>query len=544
MGLSGNTFENYLDSFENVTKADLTSGKYNLVSATVTDAHKLKVETTTLTNNFSNIKSDINNLKAEGSTPTATGLKNALESYEENKGNTDGRNTIFLLITDGVANVDVDGVHYGGGTFNEANSIQLFKFSDLTADKKPINASKLFYIDVLSELENVSALPDVSVEANKVKSKGYTFNVGFFNNYKNGPISSEDREIYDKQEVLDYVNGSTSVMPAPKYASYNSDYLIPTAAKHMETWASSDGFYLPVLNDDGSIDSFLDEMVRQTLNQIDNSYINMNVHSSLSIVENSLKLTEQPVGNTTSPKFEGNELTWPMSVGAPAGDYEITFKVRGTTKGNYGITVSGIQNGVSINESKDVNITSIEGCRPLTPEKSVSDTDGSRETNNLELVNRNDTFNWYIQYAFPTYTDGWDEVVLTDSIHEFLKLNGNEIQIKDTTGLTDAEDFLSAPDISNTLWNNQTTNNDIKIELLKDTDYTWLSDKTITIIVPTKIKDTVTNAELRDWISANTTIPNTGKINVTTLNHGNFDIDSNLAEVKPIIPALEVPTIN
>src|SRR5690606_24581942 len=55
-------------------------------------------------NNRRNVRNAIDGFAVDGGTPTASGLVRALNSYESAKGNTSGRQTIFVLITDGVAN--------------------------------------------------------------------------------------------------------------------------------------------------------------------------------------------------------------------------------------------------------------------------------------------------------------------------------------------------------------------------------------------------------------------------------------------------------
>src|SRR5690606_3244640 len=119
-------------------------------------------------NNRRNVRNAIDGFAVGGGTPTASGLVRALNSYESAKGNTSGRQTIFVLITDGVANARHE-TRIGRTTYEG-----YIKMRDRWSLFYQFNEAKQEYQGALAEVED---------KAQDIKNKGYTLIVGFWENY-------------------------------------------------------------------------------------------------------------------------------------------------------------------------------------------------------------------------------------------------------------------------------------------------------------------------------------------------------------------------
>ena len=103
----------YVPKFESDTKftGSYTEGTW--------PKSKYTLKTSDLTNNKDSIQSFINDIKTKGGTPTVPAIEDVIAKYNQVKGNMENdRKTVFLLITDGVANgVRKDGkvvIEYSG----------------------------------------------------------------------------------------------------------------------------------------------------------------------------------------------------------------------------------------------------------------------------------------------------------------------------------------------------------------------------------------------------------------------------------------------
>jgi hypothetical protein len=110
----------------------------------------------TLSSDKNTIKSNtdwlLNDTNIVGSTPTASGLNFALAEYETTKGDTTNRDTVFVLITDGVANVQTDGFLY-------------YNHSEMVGSSYPTNKERV--------QDYSSALNQAITASGDIKTKGY-----------------------------------------------------------------------------------------------------------------------------------------------------------------------------------------------------------------------------------------------------------------------------------------------------------------------------------------------------------------------------------
>src|SRR5690606_4020107 len=109
----------------------------------------------------------INNFPVRGLTPTASGLHQALQDYNAHKGDTSNRQTIFVLITDGVANARHEkGVRIGNTTYHGYVKMRTNSGSFNEADQ-----------------EYDKTLEEVAEMAQKIRDEGYTLITGYWEDY-------------------------------------------------------------------------------------------------------------------------------------------------------------------------------------------------------------------------------------------------------------------------------------------------------------------------------------------------------------------------
>ncbi|MDR0841557.1 MAG: leucine-rich repeat protein [Christensenellaceae bacterium] len=107
------------------------------------------------------------------------------------------------------------------------------------------------------------------------------------------------------------------------------------------------------------------------------------------------------------------------------------------------------------------------------------------------LANRGDAFTWNITVDFGSDTSAWTKAEITDQINAALEVQG--YTIKDARGVPVAPTLYSYSDVGNL----------ITVELNKDNGtYDYLAGQSYTLALTTKIKASVTNAELMAFAEA------------------------------------------
>lgn len=145
-----------------------------------------------------------------------------------------------------------------------------------------------------------------------------------------------------------------------------------------------------------------------------------------------------------------------------------------------------------------------------TVEKNVND---SKEP--VELINRDESFTWKVEYDFGNYTGNWESVVLSDQIHELLDIE--HVQVIDQAG----QDVVGNGTLDD-------TGNLVKFAInKKDGSFAYLKNQKYTLIIKSKIKSTATDEELEPFIQTGG-IPNTAELIIN-----NDPQQSNEVKVKP-----------
>ncbi|MDN3133601.1 isopeptide-forming domain-containing fimbrial protein [Enterococcus faecalis] len=187
----------------------------------------------------------------------------------------------------------------------------------------------------------------------------------------------------------------------------------------------------------------------------------------------------------------------------------ITFKVK-TIKAAEGQTIANVA------ETDDPNVPPTPPAETKVPiEPTIhKNIEGVQK---LILKNNKQKFNWNITVSFGTNTMNWKQASITDSVNNLLDI------VKVTVVDENGENVTGNGTLS-------TENNKVIFEInKKDDSYTYLAGHTYTMIITTKIKDSVTDKELAPYIKDG------GVPNQAYLNFGN-EGDKKHSEIPKIVP--------
>ena len=192
----------------------------------------------------------------------------------------------------------------------------------------------------------------------------------------------------------------------------------------------------------------------------------------------------------------------------------ITFKVK-TIKAAEGQTIANVA------ETDDPNVPPTPPAETKVPiEPTIhKNIEGVQK---LVLKNNKQKFNWNITVSFGTNTMNWKQASITDSVNNLLDIV--EVTVVDENG----KDVTGNGTLS-------TENNEVVFEInKKDASYTYLAGHTYTMIITTKIKDSVTDEDLAPYIKDG------GIPNQADLNFGN-EGDKKHSEIPTIVPSKGTP---
>ncbi|MBA4538667.1 isopeptide-forming domain-containing fimbrial protein [Bacillus aquiflavi] len=248
-----------------------------------------------LTNNFVQAKNAVNSFVVNSGTPTASGLKSALESYEANKGDISNRSTVFVLITDGVANTRLDGY--------------LKQRDDHFSMRTPKGANSVEY-----NQDYKAAIQEVIAQTNNIKAKGYELITGYWEQYQQFQQSGQLEDRYDGPLVNPDRDGK--------------DYPVrPDVINSLKGMASSHDNFIEASTKDGdNINEFtrkLKEVIARQI-QVSDYKVMFNVDERYTIDESSVQLISDQV--SADPVIEGNRITFDLG-NIPAGEYVIKYKI-------------------------------------------------------------------------------------------------------------------------------------------------------------------------------------------------------------------------
>ncbi|WP_242217908.1 vWA domain-containing protein [Bacillus cereus group sp. BfR-BA-01380] len=231
-----------------------------------------------LNSGFQSAKNGIDKISANSGTPTASGLQFALQQYEQAKGQNDpDRETIFLLVTDGVANVRLDGYIY-----KETNQL---------TDTGPGYSSSEYGQDYKGALREVTDI------AGQIKQKGYKLVTAFSEDRKSLSAPNQYHTKYDKE-------------------------VGPYARNALQNMATKPEWFVLSSN----IEEFSKKLFEIISEVTKNDKLVLDFYNDLQVTGFN---GSGPNGVTTKPILKDNQLTWDLSK-QPEGMYTLTYKVKET----------------------------------------------------------------------------------------------------------------------------------------------------------------------------------------------------------------------
>ncbi len=404
---------------------------------------------TQLTNNETRLTNGINSISFGGATPTASGLKFAREEYARLAGsNLNERETVFILITDGVANAMLDGyIHVDRSLASRITNVFQERYQ--------------MYNKTFAEVVG---------EAEKIKAPGY--------------------------EVISAYWENTRVLQNAYVTSYYNNTIGPAARQMLRNVASSKDNYSQS-EDLAQLISDLLANLQTTINQYSGFQAEFDLAPGFELVEDSVLLN----GNQVTANQTGNKVAITANR-IRSGESKLTYKLKETEV--HGNETRPMTNGlvsydkVSGKFTKTINISSatLKGnpnsatCE-VNVKKFVALNDSTEFTDSVELDKINDAFTYKLDYQFDEKIGTYDSVQLKDELESVLELVGtkNDISIE-SANIQNLNSTIS-------LLNNK-SGFTIDIEK-KNNSYNYLAGKKITVTFQAKIKDKVTKLELESY---------------------------------------------
>ncbi|WP_142292918.1 isopeptide-forming domain-containing fimbrial protein [Bacillus cereus] len=405
-----------------------------------------------LNSGIDSAKQGIDKINPNSGTPTASGLQFALQQYEKAKGADDpDRETIFLLVTDGVANVQTDGYIH-----KKSNQV-----SDWTGR------------DWSSEYEQnyESALGEVKEKAQNIKDKGYKLVTAFWENKETLAAPNQYYDKYDRE-----------------VGPYSRNVLQNMATK--PEWF--------VLSND--IDEFSKKLI-ETVTQVtkkEKDTMVLDIYNDLQIEDVQVS---GPNGLKTKPVIKNSQIIWDLE-GQPEGAYTVAYKVKETKPQPNEFDVAG---GYLLSYDKKFEISVIKAeanpntinCSNMVTKK-VSDSDEKLvEAASLKAID--EEFTYDVNYNFGYDIASKKEIILQDDLEDIL-------DVLDTK-LTNAEgkEIPVIPVIDK-----EKSIVTYKIPLQNDS-YAYLAGQQYKLIIKAKIKRG-TNVEVLKKFITEGGIPNTAQL--------------------------------
>ncbi|MFD3450380.1 isopeptide-forming domain-containing fimbrial protein [Microbacteriaceae bacterium 4G12] len=396
-------------------------------------------------------KNGIDKINANSGTPMASGLQFALQQYEQAKGPADpDRETIFLLVTDGVANVRLDGYIY-----KETNQL-----SDPTA---PGQSSSEYGQDYKG------ALSQVTDQANQIKGKGYKLVTAFWEDRNSLSASNQYYTKYDKE-------------------------VGPYARNALQNMATKPEWFVLANN----IEEFTKQLFDTVTQVTKNDKMVLAFYNNLQVTEFNVS---GPNGFTTKPVLKDNQLTWDLA-GQPEGTYTLTYKVKETKPQPNGFDVAG---GYFISSDQKIEIPTTKtspnpnaGNCYNNVSKKVSDTD--QKLVDAALLNSiNEEFQYDINYKFGFDVESKQVIALQDDLEDIL----NILDTKLTNAKGETIQITPTIDKAKSL---------ITYTLPKQNgSYAYLAGQQYTLTIKAKIKPDTSLDALKQFIT-NGGVPNTAKL--------------------------------
>lgn len=408
---------------------------------------------TNLSNNARDLKNKIQNINFGGATPTSSGLKFAKDEYIKATSGQDltDRETVFILITDGVANAQLDGYLH----LNRQISTSWAE-------------SNQFYQQTFNEVSGI---------ANEIKGLGYEMISAYWEN----------------KAILQNGYGK----------SYYDQTIGPAARAMLKGVASSESNYSSSENLAELIETLLDNL-QTTIDQYSGFKYEFEVAPGFELIENSVQLNgtqiaasqtgEKVVATANRVKSAKSKLTYKLR------EKEVHSKeTTPVTKGkiSYDRVANNYTKTLTIPNASLIGNPNSDKC-VINVKKSIALDNSNEFTDSLVLDKINDLFTYKLEYQFDENVGLYDKVQLKDELESVLELSGATGNI-----------IIKSDDIPNLNTNINMLNNasGFIIDILKVNDtYNYLAGKKITVTFQAKIKNNVTKAQLESYVDKK--IPN------------------------------------
>ncbi|MBE5107535.1 isopeptide-forming domain-containing fimbrial protein [Bacillus thuringiensis] len=405
-----------------------------------------------LNSGIQSAKQGIDKINPDSGTPTASGLQFALQQYEKEKGADDpNRETIFLLVTDGVANVQTDG-------YIHKNSNQV---SDWTG--------KAWSSEYEQNYE--SALGEVKGKAQNIKDKGYKLVTAFWENKETLAAPNQYYDKYDRE-----------------VGPYSRNALQGMATK--PEW-----FVLS--NDIEEFSKKLIETVTQVTKKEKDTMV-LDIYNDLQVEDVQVS---GPNGLKTKPVVKNNQIIWDLE-GQPEGAYTVTYKVKETKPQLNEFDVAG---GYLLSYDQKFEVPVIKAksnpnavnCSNVVTKK-VSDSD-EKLVDEASLKAIEEEFTYDVNYNFGYDVESKKEIILRDDLEDILEVldtkltntEGKEIQV---TPVIDREKSIVTYTIPQ-----------------QNGSYAYLAGQQYKLTIKAKIKRGIGVEILKQFI-ANGGVPNTAQL--------------------------------
>ena len=441
---------------------------------------------TQLTHDKSQFVSGFGDVRTYGGTPTASGLKLALDTYNQTHGDLTNRKTYFLLVTDGVANTRLDGYLHKTNTNDSIN-----EYPD---PRHPFQVSVEYSNDYQGAAAEVLALNQ------EITNQGYEM----INAY------------WESVESLSSVNSY--------FDKYKTE-VGPFVKQELQQGSSTPEDFIT----SQSIDDFttqLKQIVKDRLAQSTPATASLTIANQFDI--QSATATDD-AGNDVPVQINGQTISATSTEGY-VGNITIHYEVKENTAIDAATLVSSgtMNQGTIAKEFPEATIPKNDNAHAcdVTPEDPTITKDIENQKH-LDLTNREDSFDWHVKTAFGNETSTWTQASLVDDINQLLDII--DVKVTDENG----KDVTANGTVTQ-------ENNKVTFEMNKQADsYDYLSGHTYTMTITTKIKTDATDEELAPYIEQGG-IPNQADLNFG--NEGDV-LHSNKPTVTPPAPTPEDPTI-
>ncbi|VFA78783.1 isopeptide-forming domain-containing fimbrial protein [Enterococcus faecalis] len=441
---------------------------------------------TQLTHDKSQFVSGFGDVRTYGGTPTASGLKLALDTYNQTHGDLTNRKTYFLLVTDGVANTRLDGYLHKTNTNDSIN-----EYPD---PRHPFQVSVEYSNDYQGAAAEVLALNQ------EITNQGYEM----INAY------------WESVESLSSVNSY--------FDKYKTE-VGPFVKQELQQGSSTPEDFIT----SQSIDDFttqLKQIVKDRLAQSTPATASLTIANQFDI--QSATATDD-AGNDVPVQINGQTISATSTEGY-VGNITIHYEVKENTAIDAATLVSSgtMNQGTIAKEFPEATIPKNDNAHAcdVTPEDPTitKDIEGQEH---LDLTNRDQEFKWNVKTAFGNETSTWTQASMVDDINKMLDIT--DVKVTDENG----KDVTANGTVTQ-------ENNKVTFEMNKQADsYDYLSGHTYTMTITTKIKASATDEELAPYIEQGG-IPNQADLNFG--NEGDV-LHSNKPTVTPPAPTPEDPTI-